>query len=222
MGTPTADVIDLLADIRPGSRLDEVRAWRPEARQNAQKSFRALFEPGDPAGVSAQERYALATFVAGLHGDPATTAFYRAGLRRTAQPAVVEAIEAETVRGAGQGPYGRFPPGPLSREDGEGPNFTVSDAGRPVLGLRLAAALEHAHLLVFHPRDANADALQKLLDSGWSTDDIVTVSQLVSFLSFQIRVIAGLRALARNAERHADDAALELSLTTALASGSNL
>jgi uncharacterized protein YciW len=56
-------------------------------------------------------------------------------------------------------------------------------------------ALEHAHLLVFHPRDADPAALQALLDGGWSTTDIVTLSQLVAFLTFQLRVIAGLRAL---------------------------
>jgi uncharacterized protein YciW len=52
------------------------------------------------------------------------------------------------------------------------------------------------HLLVFHPRDAAPEALQALLDAGWSTTDIVTLSQIAAFLSFQIRVVAGLRALA--------------------------
>jgi uncharacterized protein YciW len=51
-------------------------------------------------------------------------------------------------------------------------------------------------MLVFHPRDADAAALQALLDAGWSTDGIVTLSQLVAFLAFQIRAVAGLRALA--------------------------
>jgi uncharacterized protein YciW len=50
-------------------------------------------------------------------------------------------------------------------------------------------------LLVFRPRDANAAAMQALLDAGWSSTTIVTVSQLVAFLSFQVRTVAGLRAL---------------------------
>jgi uncharacterized protein YciW len=53
-----------------------------------------------------------------------------------------------------------------------------------------------AHLLVFHPRDAAPARLQALLDAGWSTTDIVTLSQIIAFLSFQIRVAAGLRVLA--------------------------
>jgi uncharacterized protein YciW len=50
-------------------------------------------------------------------------------------------------------------------------------------------------MLVLHPRDAAPPSLQILLDAGWSTTDIVTLSQLVSFLSFQIRVVAGLKAM---------------------------
>jgi uncharacterized protein YciW len=34
------------------------------------------------------------------------------------------------------------------------------------------------------------------LDAGWSTTDIVTLSQIIAFLLFQIRVAAGLRILA--------------------------
>ena len=51
-------------------------------------------------------------------------------------------------------------------------------------------------MLVFHPRDAAPAALQALLDTGWSTTDIVTLSQIVAFMSFQIRVVTGLRVLA--------------------------
>ena len=101
----------------------------------------------------------------------------------------------EIARGSVEGPYGRYPQGPLTIEDKEGPDYQVSTDNRERLGSRLAAALEHAHLLVFHPRDASPAALQRLLDAGWSTTDIVTLSQLVAFLSFQIRVVAGLRVL---------------------------
>jgi uncharacterized protein YciW len=64
------------------------------------------------------------------------------------------------------------------------------------LGKRLASAFEHTHMLVFHPRDAAPPSLQAMLDAGWSTTDVVVLSQLVSFLSFQIRVVAGLKVLA--------------------------
>jgi CMD domain protein len=107
---------------------------------------------------------------------------------------LVAALSAEIARGRAKGPYGAYPRGPLSKEDVAGPIYTV--AQREALGARLAAALEHVHMLVFHPRDANAGALQKLLDAGWSNAGIITLSQLVAFLAFQIRAAAGLRTLA--------------------------
>ncbi|KAB2887463.1 MAG: CMD domain protein, partial [Burkholderiaceae bacterium] len=72
----------------------------------------------------------------------------------------------------------------------------VDAAQAGLLGPRLAAALAHAHLLVYHPRDASGEALQALARAGWSETDTVVLSQLVAFLSFQIRVVAGLHVLA--------------------------
>ena len=191
------DVSDLLVGVKPGSRLDAIRAQRPEARENAQKSYLALFAPKFPGEMSGEERYALAVFVAGLHRDAAALAFYRAGLAgQNGRADLAAAVDAQIALGAAEGPYGHYPAGPLSVEDRAGPAHRVSEAERAVLGPRLSAALEHAHLLVFRPRDASPAALQALLNAGWSTAGIVTLSQLVAFLSFQIRVIVGLRALA--------------------------
>lgn len=201
MSATTPDVIDHLAGIAPGSPLDRVRAQRPDARDNAQRSFLALFEPETPGDVSVPERHAVATFVARLHGDEAVAAFYAA--RLASDPGIAAAVAAEAARAAGRGPYGRFPPGPLSVEDTPGPSYRVDGAHRAALGPRIPAALEHAHLLVFHPRDASPHALQALLDAGWSTTGIVTLSQLVAFLAFQIRVVAGLRVLAISATERA-------------------
>jgi len=186
------DVIDTLVGITPGSKLDAIRGQRSEARKHAQASYASLFEPKDLGGVTADERHAIAAFVAGLHGEPKTGAFYASKL-----PAGLgAAIAAEVAAAKSKGPYGHFPKGPLSAEDAPGPIWKVSDAGHKILGPRLPAAFEHTHMLVFHPRDASAASLQSLLDAGWSTTDIVTVSQLVSFLSYQIRVVAGLSTLA--------------------------
>jgi CMD domain protein len=196
MSEKDPDVIDRLVGIERGSRFDAVRAARPEARANAQKSYEALFETDFPAGVTSEERYTIAAFVAGLHREPKVLGFYMDGLVRSASASLVEAIGDEIRRGAAEGPYGRYPLGPLTLEDKAGPTHRVSAANRKTLGARVSAALEHAHLLVFHPRDASPAALRSLLDAGWSTTDIVTLSQLVAFLSFQIRVVTGLGAIA--------------------------
>jgi CMD domain protein len=200
MPSPDADVIDRLVGIGPESPLHAIRLRRPEARTHAQASYRALFAPDNRGHVTLEERFAVGTFVAGLHGAAEAHAFYAGEAAATgASPSVREAVEAAIRDARGKGPYGSFPKGPLSREDTAGPVYRVGSDTARVLGPRLAAAFAHVHLLVFHPRDAEPVALQALLDAGWSTTDVVTLSQITAFLSFQIRVVAGLRTLARRA-----------------------
>lgn len=191
------DVIDELVGLDATSPLSAIRDRRQQARTNAQASYAALFEPADVGEVSLAERFAIAVFVAGLHGQDAIRDFYAAKLAaESPNGAFVEALGAEIERGATAGPYGAYPEGPLSQEDEDGLHYRPSGEAAAILRPRLIAALAHTHLLVFRPRDANPAALQALLDAGWSTTGIVTLSQLVSFLAFQIRTVAGLRVLA--------------------------
>lgn len=200
----TQDIIDTLAGIEPGSALDAIRARRLQARENAQKSYLALFEPIDTSDFSLAERAAVAAFVTGLHGLSPVAAFYREKLAANEDGApLLEAIKAEIERGKTSGPYGAFPAGPLSIENKAGLTYRVSAERKPVLGPRLVAALEHAHLLVFRPRDAASADMKALLVAGWSTTGIVTLSQLVAFLSFQLRVVSGLRTLAAASAKEA-------------------
>ena len=186
------DAIDRLAGIAPGSALDAARARRPVARTQAQASYDTLFHPTDPGEMSLPERSAVAAFVAALHGMEDAAAGHLASL----PPALAGTVQAAAAAAAGQGPYGSYPAGPLTPEDRPGPSYQVPEPHRAALGPRLAAALDHAHMLVLHPRDAAPDHLQALLDAGWTTADIVTLSQLVAFLSYQLRAAAGLRVLA--------------------------
>ena len=159
-----------------------------------------LFAPENPAGVSSQERFALDSFVVELHGEVQTGAFYLAGLVASgASDALLAAVAAAVGEATTTGPFGSYPEGPLSAENTEGVIYSVSPELRVALGPRLTAAFEHAHMLVFHPRDAAPQSLQAMLDAGWSTTDIVTLSQITAFLSFQIRVVSGLRTLAASA-----------------------
>lgn len=190
------DLIDTLAGIAPGSPLDAVRDGRKVARTHAQASHDVLLLPEDPRGVSYAERFAVAAYVAGLHRAEPTAAHYAAGLAEHGGAALAAAVSQAVAQTLAEGPRGSFPPGPLSAEDTPAPGFALSAPVTEALGPRLAAAFAHAHFLVFHPRDAAAERFAPLTAAGWTTDDIVTLSQLVSFLSFQIRVVAGLRVLA--------------------------
>jgi len=193
----TKDVIDHLLGTVPGLTADGLRSRRPVTRENAQKSWDALFAPGDTSQVTLAERFAVAAFVAAVHDDQTIAGFYTDKLDGVENGSALRStVEALGELAATKGPYGQYPDGPLTPENQEGPTLVIPEADRAVLGDRLSAALRHAHLLVFHPRDANPAALQQLLSSGWSTTGVVTLSQLVSFLAFQIRVVAGLKVLA--------------------------
>ena len=133
----TPDILDRLAGIAQGSALDALRRQRPETRGNVQASYEALFEAADETGAPSAERLAVASFVALLHGDTAATEHYLgrlAGLPEGAARAALVRRQAE--RAAARGPYGAYPPGPLSREDTAGPIFTVAATDRATLGER--------------------------------------------------------------------------------------
>ena len=72
------DVIDRLVGIEPGSHLDRIRAHREQARTHAQQSYLALFAPTPPVfgHFEVADRFAVAAFVAGLHGQAEVARFY--------------------------------------------------------------------------------------------------------------------------------------------------
>ncbi|MBV8472049.1 MAG: CMD domain protein [Hyphomicrobiales bacterium] len=191
-----SDIIDELAGIAAGSPLDAVRARRPQARANAERSYRELFEPQAAEGLPLRERLAVAAFVATLHRAAPTACHYTDLLAaKTGDSALAAAVAAAAASDA-HGPYGRYPSSALRSEDRDGPLWQADAQLAAALGPRLAAALAHAHMLVFHPRDASPEALEALLAAGLSATEVVTLSQIVAFLAFQIRVIEGLRLLA--------------------------
>lgn len=191
----TTDIIDLLAGISPGDALDAVRDQRPQARENAQRSFEALLEPAEPGTFPLAERYAVAAFTARLHAFAEATAFYDDLLADEA-PELAAAVATAASAAATDGPYGEYREPGLAAESRAGLRWAPDAGTIAAAGPRLAAALAHTHLLVFRPREARPEALQALTDAGWSADDIVSLSQLVAFLTFQLRLAWGLRALA--------------------------
>lgn len=201
----TTDTIASLAGLDENHSLTALRARRPAALTHAQRSHDVLLSdplPDSQTHFVRVERYAIAAFTAALHRDNTALAEYQRALLQHEAPAKlgwVDALETLAERALAarvQGPWGVYPSGPLSPEDDPGPAFTLQPQERGIFGKHLAAALEHTHLLVFHPRDASAGALAGLQDNGWTTQGIVTLSQLVSFLAFQLRMAHGLRILA--------------------------
>ncbi|MFM0504150.1 CMD domain protein [Paraburkholderia caffeinilytica] len=60
---------------------------------------------------------------------------------------------------------------------------------------RLIAILSHVKLLTHQPVDARPEHLHTLQQAGITTRGIVALSQLIAFVTYQLRVVAGLKAL---------------------------
>jgi CMD domain protein len=196
------DLLDTLLGVTPGSPMDRIRARRPIARTHTQESHRVLLTPDSPGRFTEAERFAVAAYVAALHGESPLARHYAAGLAARA-PELCAPVAAAAATTRADGPRGAYPPGPLSAEDTPAPVFALPPEAAGALGPRLAAAFAHAHFLVFHPRDAAPQRFAPLLAAGWSTPEIVSLSQLVAFLAYQLRAAHGLAVLAR----HVGDAA---------------
>lgn len=190
----THDIVDQIAGVTP--QLDALRRRRPVTREQLQASFDALFRPVSVEHVSQEERELIAAFATSLAGSADETAVFYAGRARRADPERAGVVLAEAIAATTDGPFGAYTELGLQHENAEGERYAPSDAVTAALGERLAAALAHTHLLVLRPREAAGADIGRLLDAGWSPDGIVTLSQLVSFLAFQQRVVTGLRVLA--------------------------
>ncbi len=68
-------------------------------------------------------------------------------------------------------------------------------AEEPSSDARWAAILRHVDLVTAHPKDATKHDIQALRAAGIAEPDIVRLSQVIAFGNYQVRVIAGLRAI---------------------------
>lgn len=67
---------------------------------------------------------------------------------------------------------------------------------QPAAGPRLDAILTFASTLATRPVEGDREALLRLPAAGLATADVVTLGQLIALVAYQVRVIAGLQALA--------------------------
>lgn len=170
------DVLNTLSRITAPSPPSALRAERHAATTHTQRSYEALFSPSRFGDVSEFERVVVALRVAAVHREPLLIDHYRR-LAIKARPdaegaadvvVVGDIIDAAALAGAGIAAEGAS---------------------------RLAAQFRHADLLAGHPVDARPEHLVALRDARLGVDAIVTLSQLIAFVSFQARVLRGLLLL---------------------------
>ena len=170
----------------------DASARRPVATRR--RAMRRCSRPRTTTGASRGERFAVAS----LRRAAARRRCLRARHYRSScsgsQPdgASVAALDPRASASVPHdgGRTAPIRPGPLSREDTPGRSSRSRPPTRARAGRTALRGSEHAHLLVFHPRDAKASALRRFAGCGLEHTGIVTLSQLVAFLSFQIRAVA--------------------------------
>ncbi len=166
------DVIDRLAGIAPDGPVARLRAARPGLTGASQSNHETLLEVSRPIGLSPRER-GLAGFRAVVHsGDVAARTWYRDRLVAIAHPS-----------------------GDRMSHDRLDHLVEAYPGGSGWLEPRDRAILRHTDLLTGYPAQATRSDIEALRDGGLDSREIVTLSQLVAFVAFQLRVVALFRAL---------------------------
>lgn len=163
------DLIDDIARLAEGSPVHALRHQRDKVVATAQRSHDAFFgEAVEDAGpLSLTRRLLVALYACRLTPSEALAAHYRERLQALG-------TDARTVR--------------------------LVDTGTPAelnagVDAQLAALLHFTRILATRPIEGDRAELMKLPAAGLSTPDTVLLAQLVSFLSYQTRIVAGLRAM---------------------------
>ena len=100
----------------------------------------------------------------------------------------------------------------LEQEDASQHLIAAANSTRahlPAPHARVARLLEFTAKVTVRPIDGDRKAVQALLDAGFTVPAIVAVSQLIAFVSYQIRLVAGLQALKAADEDDATSSAHE-------------
>lgn len=167
----TADIIDQMVGLAPGSPLHTLRHQRDKVAAATQGSYDAMFDAA-AEGLSVSERLLVALYACSLPQATELSQHYRSRLIGlgvdAALLATVESIAESVVESPG----------------------AAADVNP-----RLRAMLAFTHTLITNPKAGDKPALMKLTDAGLTTPAIVALAQLIAFLSYQLRVVAGLKAM---------------------------
>lgn len=163
--TETADVIDAILQTAPDGKIAELRAKKPVLAAELQAYYRSIFAPApDSAAAFPLVERALVAVRVASFTRSQAVADWYADLAAR-EGAVPEAIDR------------------------------ARDANRPWKNdTRLGAAMRHADLLTSRVSTARRSDLDALKLAGFTPAGILSLSQTIAFVSYQLRLIAGLRA----------------------------
>ncbi len=178
-----ADIIDQMAGLEAGSLLHTLRQQRDKVAVATQGSYDAMFDVA-VKGMSVTERLLVALHACSLSQAGELTAHYRSLLVALKVDAALLAI-AERVADAGAETNAK----PVAECVAE------SCSGAAAAEPRLRAMLAFTRTLITNPTEGDKPALMKLTHAGLTTPAVVALAQLIAFVSYQLRVVAGLKAM---------------------------
>jgi CMD domain protein len=171
---PVLDLIDQLAGLQSGGAIHLLRHRRDKVALATQGSYNGLFDVALP-GLTLCERLQVSLFACHLSKADGLAAHYRSRLRELSS----DVLQNETTNEA---------------------TLALIEAGdradlAGLADLRLRAILSFTRTLILTPVEGDKAALQALSAAGISTQAVVTLAQLIAFLSYQIRLVSSLAAL---------------------------
>lgn len=169
--TKTEDTVAKAAGVAPDSHLATLLQGRADIFALTQITQDAALNPQTAGGISPTERVALACRIAQLNNVSELAAQYQ-----QTYPQIVSVDAALFQRLAD-------------------PAQTSTDFD----DVRLAALIRHVDLVTQTPKDASRADIQALRDAGLTEADIVRLSEIIAFVNYQLRLVAGLQLLGARA-----------------------
>jgi uncharacterized protein YciW len=161
----TTDVIDGLLGLSPGSVAAKLRDAKPEYREDLQNYYLSIFEPdAESAAAFSVADRGVVAVRVASHTGSTAAADFYADVARTAG-----ADDATITRAR---------------------NVATQWTDETVLG----AAIRRADRVTTEPITTKPEHIRELENAGLSSAGILSLSQVIAFVSYQVRLIAGLRA----------------------------
>lgn len=167
------DLVDSLVPLAAGSAVFAVRHQRDKVVAATQGSYDCIFDPA-LAGPSLAERLLAAHAIVRLAGSTTLQAHYRERLLALSGTDAMSEPQQAALDGASVDSLSADP--------------------------RLQAILRFTQTLTERPVDGDEAALLKLPDAGLATPEVVALAQLIAFVAYQLRVVAGLQAMAASGD----------------------
>lgn len=160
------DLIDRLLEIDENSMVYAARHFRDEVLVGTQESYDALFS--EDLSLPLNVRLLVALYASVLSKAKELTKYYEAQLRD--ESITRDALEEEI-------------------------NGVLTDDLTLIEDPIVRAILSFTRTLILNPIEGDKNALLALEASGVSVADCIALAQLIAFLSYQIRLVTGLRAM---------------------------